>query len=115
MTASIDITAIVPQKWKTIIGTVGTLLSFVIPYVLSAEQYLPSPWPVVIGVVIWLLTTFGIYKAPYKPEGTVLAVNPDAEKVSSSVPASAPVAQAPNQISIQQYGQAEYPDPFKQQ
>lgn len=92
MTAPVDITAIVPHRWKTIIGLVGSLLTFAVPFIISAEQYLPPGWTAVIGAVLALLTAFGIYKAPYSPQGTTLAVDPTATTVSSSVPANAPVA-----------------------
>lgn len=92
MTAPVDINAIIPSKAKTWVGLVGSLLTFVVPFILSAEQYLPSPWPAVIGGVIAVLTALGIYKAPYSPQGTTLAVDPTATTVSSSVPVNAPVA-----------------------
>jgi hypothetical protein len=67
-----DLSGLIPSKWKTWVALVGSALSFVVPYVLSVESYLPSPWPAVIGVVLFVLSALGVYKAPYKPAGTVL-------------------------------------------
>lgn len=67
-----DLSSIIPLKWKTWVGLVGAVLTFVVPLILSVEDYLPSPWPAVIGGALSVLTALGIYKAPYKPTGTVL-------------------------------------------
>ena len=93
MTAPIDITSIVPKKLKTIVGLVGSLLTFAVPFILSAEQYLPPQWTAVIGAVLALLTAFGIYKAPYAPEGTVLA--PDVPEVHEAAKNAAATAVIP--------------------
>lgn len=71
-----------PSKFKTYIALAGSLLSFVVPLVVSAEQYLPPQWAAVIGGVIALLTAFGVYKAPYTPPGTVVVP----EAVAQSLP-----------------------------
>jgi hypothetical protein len=73
MTQPITIIEIVPEKWKTVVGFIGALLSFVVPLALSVSDTLPPPWPAVIGAVVVVATALGIYKAPYKPEGTTLA------------------------------------------
>lgn len=77
-----DLSGLIPAKYKTIVGVIGSLLSFIVPLVLSVEQYLPSPWPSVIGGVLVVLTGLGIYHAPYKPAGTVLVP----EAVAQSLP-----------------------------
>lgn len=87
-----DLSSIIPSKAKTWVGLLGSALSFVIPFVLSSVDALPAPWPALIGVVLFLLSALGIYKAPYKPTGTVLAVDPSAPVVSDKVPANAPTA-----------------------
>lgn len=87
-----DINEIIPSKAKTWIGLVSSLLTLGVPYVLTVSTSLPAPWPVVIGLVIAVLGALGIYKGPYKPEGTILAVDPSAPKVAASVPDNAPVA-----------------------
>jgi hypothetical protein len=82
MTNPVDITGLVPKKWKPVIGLIGSFLTFVVPYVISAESSLPPVWTVVIGVVLALLTALGIYHAPYTPDGTVLA--PDTPEVAAA-------------------------------
>jgi len=73
MTAPFDITEIIPTKYKAWVGLVGSLLTLVVPFILEAEQYLPTGVNLAIGGVLALLTALGIYKAPYKPtEDTVL-------------------------------------------
>ena len=91
MTAPVDLAAIVPSKAKTWIGFVGALLSFAGPFVLESADLLPTPWPAVIGVVFAVATALGIYRGPYKPTGTVLAVDP-AEKPVDRLPEGTPVA-----------------------
>lgn len=67
-----DLSFIIPTKYKTYVGLIGAGLSFLVPFVLEATEGLPAPWPAVIGAVLWILTALGVYKAPYKPTGTVL-------------------------------------------
>lgn len=87
-----DINEIIPTKWKTWVGLIGSLLTIVGPYILQAGDYLPAPWPLVVGLFFAVLTTLGIYKAPYRPTGTILAVDPSAPVVSDKVPDNAPTA-----------------------
>jgi protein-S-isoprenylcysteine O-methyltransferase Ste14 len=72
-----------PSKFKTYVALAGSLLSFVVPLVVSVEQYLPPQWAAVIGGVIALLTAFGVYHAPYtKPAASVVAdVTPQAQSL----------------------------------
>jgi hypothetical protein len=77
-----DFSTIIPSKWKTWVGLIGSLLSFAVPLILSVEQYLPAPWPAVIGAVLAVLTALGIYKAPYVPQEAVLA--PDTPAVAAA-------------------------------
>jgi hypothetical protein len=67
-----DLSYLIPSKWKTVVGLIGSALSFAVPYVLQVTDGLPDPWPVVIGIVLFILTTLGVYRAPYKPADTVL-------------------------------------------
>lgn len=83
-----------PSKAKTWIALAGSVLTFVVPLVVSAESYLPSPWPAVIGGAIAVLTALGVYKAPYTPADTVI--------VPTSVAQSLPPAPG------------EYRNPYKQ-
>jgi len=92
VTNPVDINAIIPSKAKTWVSLVGTLLTFIGPFILSSTDALPAPWPAVIGAVFAVLTVLGVYKAPYKPTGTILAVDPSAPVVSDKVPENAPTA-----------------------
>lgn len=51
---------------KAIVGLIGSLISFVLPFVLQVSAVLPAPWPAVIGGVAAVLTALGIYKVPNK-------------------------------------------------
>lgn len=89
-----DLSGLIPSKWKAWVGLVGSLLSFAVPLILSVEQYLPAPWPAVIGFVLAALTALGVYKAPYTPPGAVLA--PDTPAVTAAAKQAPPPA-APGQ------------------
>lgn len=93
-TPNIDLESIVPSKAKTWIGLVGSLVTFIGPFILSSTDALPPPWPVIIGVVFAVLTALGIYKAPYKPEGTVLA-----QAYRESPPSELPTATPDNPVT----------------
>lgn len=80
------ITTINPSKSKTWVAVLGTVLTAVIPYVLQAAEFVPDPWPLVIGAVIAVLTALGVYKAPYKPEGTSVVSNSELNKVATPLP-----------------------------
>lgn len=77
-----DITALIPSKAKAWVGLLSSLLTLGVPYVLSVTDTLPSPWPIVIGLVIAALSWLGIYKAPYTPAGATLA--PDTPAVAAA-------------------------------
>jgi hypothetical protein len=107
MTAPFNIDTIVPTKWKPWVATLSSLLAFGVPYVIQAEQWLPDPWPVVIGFIIAALTWLGVYKVPFVPEGAVLA--PDTPAVAVAAQQSVTQA-AVEQASLPQTGP--YPDPY---
>lgn len=67
-----DLSSVVPLKWKAWVALAGSALSVVVPLVVSVEDYLPSPWPAVIGGVIAVLTALGVYHAPYMPPNTTV-------------------------------------------
>lgn len=67
-----DISTVVPTKFKPFVGLVGSLLTFIIPTVVSVSTGLPQPWPWLIAAVVGGLTWLGIYKAPYVPKDAVL-------------------------------------------
>lgn len=66
------------QGWKVAgkswTALIGSLLTFIIPTVVSLSTSWPEPWPAVIGAVVAVLTAVGVYHAPYRPvipEGAV--------------------------------------------
>ena len=61
---------------KAIVALIGSLLSVVGPWILSASAALPPPWPGVIGVIFAILTAAGVYRAPYLPKNTTIAPAP---------------------------------------
>jgi hypothetical protein len=81
-----DLESLVPLRWKTWIALAGSVLSFVVPLVVSVQDYLPAPWPAVIGTGIAVLTALGVYHAPY--------VKPEA-RIAPDTPAVAAAAQEP--------------------
>lgn len=85
------ITTINPSKAKTWIAVIGGLLTVAVPLILSVATYLPDPWPAVIGALVALATAAGVYKAPYKPEGTSVVANSDLNQVAIPVPPTPPV------------------------
>jgi hypothetical protein len=80
---------VTPTKFKTWIALAGSALAFIVPLLVSVEDYLPAPWPAVIGGIIALLTGLGVYKAPYTPPGTVIA--PDTPAVQQAATQAPPV------------------------
>lgn len=53
---------------KAVVGLIGAVLSFVVPFVLQVSAVLPAPWPAVIGGVVALLTATGVYRTPNRPK-----------------------------------------------
>lgn len=82
----IDVTSILPLKYKSIVGFIGAALTYIVPEVLQHDAGLPSPIPQVIAAVVAALTFLGVYHASYAPSGTVLAPAP-----TTPAPAEAPV------------------------
>ena len=80
------ITTINPSKSKTWIAVIGGLLTVIVPLVLSVSTYLPDPWPAVLGAVVALLTALGVYKAPYKPEGTSVVSTAELREIATPTP-----------------------------
>lgn len=111
MTDPVDISSIVPSKAKTWVGLIGSLLTFVGPFILQSADLLPSPWPAVIGVVFALATALGVYKAPYKPAGTVLA--PVDTTVSVSVDRNVDATRVNEGTVAKNQVPGEYPNPWE--
>lgn len=59
------------QGWavagKSWVALVGSLLTFIIPWIVQISAGLPEPWPAIVGGVVALLTAVGVYHAPYQP------------------------------------------------
>lgn len=88
-----DLSSLVPSKWKTWVGLVGAVVTFAVPLIVSVQDYLPAPWPALIGGVLSLLTALGIYKVPYlKPEARIA---PDTPAVEAAAQQSAPGSHQP--------------------
>jgi hypothetical protein len=86
-----QITTINPSKSKTWVAAIGGALTVVVPLILSSATYLPDPWPALIGGLVALLTMLGVYKAPYKPEGTsVVSTRELSEIASPTLPVDPP-------------------------
>lgn len=77
------ITTLEPSKAKTWVAAVGGALTIVVPIVLSVSTNLPEPWPAVISAVVAVLTAVGVYKAPYRPEGTTTVPTRELEQVAT--------------------------------
>lgn len=85
------ITTLEPSKSKTWIAAIGGALTVIVPIVLSVSTNLPEPWPAVISAVVAVLTAVGVYRAPYKPEGTTVVPTVELKQVAVPLPTSAPV------------------------
>lgn len=80
------ITTIEPSKSKTWIAAIGGALTVVVPIVLSVSTNLPEPWPAVISAIVAVLTAVGVYKAPYKPQGTTTVPTAELKQVAVPLP-----------------------------
>ena len=49
---------------KAIVALIGSLLTFIVPWLLQVSPTFPQPWPMIISAVVALLTAFGVYKVP---------------------------------------------------
>lgn len=82
------ITTIEPSKSKTWIAAIGGALTVIVPVVLSLSTSLPEPWPAVIAAIVAVLTAVGVYKAPYRPEGTTTVPTRELQQVATPLPPS---------------------------
>ena len=59
------------QGWqvagKAWTGLIGSLLTFIVPWVVQVSAGFPAPWPALIGAAVALATAVGVYQAPYQP------------------------------------------------
>ena len=49
---------------KAVVALIGSLLTFIVPWVVQASVALPAPWPAVVSAIVALLTFFGVYRVP---------------------------------------------------
>ena len=58
------------QGWKVAgkswAALIGSLLTFIVPWVVQMSAGLPQPWPALIGAAVALATAVGVYHAPYR-------------------------------------------------
>ena len=64
MTPHLQGWAVAGKAWTALIGS---LLTLIIPTLVSVSAAWPAPWPAVIGGVVAVLTALGVYRAPYRP------------------------------------------------
>lgn len=61
------------DKLKAYVALLGGILTVAIPTVIDFAVYLPPQWQAVVGAVVALLTALGVYAAPNRPKGAVIA------------------------------------------
>lgn len=83
MTSPAVVTPVVPSKAKAWLAVLGSVLAFTVPLVTSVQDYLPAPWPSVLGGVIVILTGLGVYRAPYAPNETTIVHNDDVPAINA--------------------------------
>ncbi|MGK2880612.1 MAG: hypothetical protein ACSLE6_07385 [Mycobacterium sp.] len=62
----------VTKPTKTIVASIGAVLTVVVPLVTSLLTYLPPQWSAVITGAIGVLTVLGVYTIPNTPTGQVV-------------------------------------------
>lgn len=80
------ITTLEPSKSKTWIAAIGGALTVIVPIMLSVSTNLPEPWPAVISAVVAVLTAVGVYRAPYRPQGTTVVPTAELKQVATPLP-----------------------------
>lgn len=56
--------AVAGKAWTAL---AGSLLTFLVPWVVEQSANLPAPWPSLIAAAVALATAVGVYHAPYQP------------------------------------------------
>ena len=59
--------AVAGKSWVALLGSLAT---FLVPWVIQESNHLPSPWPSVIAAAVAIATAVGVYHAPYQPVST---------------------------------------------
>jgi len=65
-----------PTVTKAWVALIGSTLTIVAPWILTATAALPQPWPGVIGLLLAGLTGAGTWRAPYLPKDTTIVPTP---------------------------------------
>lgn len=55
--------AVAGKAWTALLGS---LLTFIVPWVVQNSAALPAPWPSLIAAAVALATAVGVYHAPYQ-------------------------------------------------
>jgi len=53
-----------PVHAKAWTALIGSLLTFIVPFIVQQSANWPEPWPAIVGIVVALLTFFGVYRVP---------------------------------------------------
>lgn len=56
--------AVAGKSW---VALLGSLLTFIVPWIVQYSSLLPPPWPSLIAAAVALATAIGVYHAPYQP------------------------------------------------
>lgn len=81
-----DLSTLIPLKYKTLAAAIGGILTLVAPWILQETTTLPQPWPLLVGLVFFVLGVLGVYHAPYVPPGGAVVPRAVAESVQRSLP-----------------------------
>lgn len=65
--------AVAGKSW---VALFGSLLTFIVPWVVQYSTLLPAPWPSLIAAAVALATAVGVYHAPYQPVAPKNSVQP---------------------------------------
>lgn len=105
------VTTVEPTKAKSWVALLGSVMTFLVPMLVSAQEYLPDPWPAVIGAVLAVCTYFGVRQTRNVPKGTV-AVPGDQV---TSLPPGVGYTPVPDQVAGGIAGaQPTYVNPYRQ-
>ena len=59
--------AVAGKSW---VALLGSLLTFIVPWIVQYSSLLPPPWPSIVAAVVAIATAVGVYHAPYQPVST---------------------------------------------
>lgn len=99
------VTTVEPTKAKSWVALVGSVLTVAFPLLASAQNWLPDPWPAVVGGVLAIGTALGVRWTPYAPQGTVI--------VPSDQVTSLPAGVGYTPVPDQPVAPVEYTNPYR--